>query len=108
MWFTQRVKIRFFFNFKFFFFFLNFFVWFFRRQVTISEAEEFAKENNLIFVECSAKTGFNIDKLFKLSSQVVMERIVNGEINFNDEVNFKFKKFVFGLFKIFRNNFVIC
>jgi len=55
--------------------------------VSVSEAEEFAKENNLIFLECSAKTGFNIDKLFKLSSHVIMEKIVNGEINIDDEVN---------------------
>ena len=54
----------------------------------MSEAEEFAKENNLVFLECSAKTGFNVDKLFKLSSQVVMEKIVNGEINVDDEVSF--------------------
>ncbi len=52
----------------------------------MAEAEEFAKENNIIFLECSAKTGFNIDKLFKLSSQVIMEKIINAEINLDDEV----------------------
>lgn len=57
----------------------------------VDEAEEFAKENKLIFLECSAKTGFNIDKLFKLSSQVIMERIINGEIDLEDNViNFLF------------------
>jgi hypothetical protein len=54
------------------------------------EAEEFAKENKLIFLECSAKTGFNIDKLFKFSSQVIKEKIINGEINLDDEVVISF------------------
>ena len=35
-----------------------------RRQVSFEEGERFAKENNLIFMETSAKTAFNVEEAF--------------------------------------------
>ena len=35
-----------------------------RRQVSTEEGERFAKENNLIFMETSAKTAFNVEEAF--------------------------------------------
>lgn len=32
-----------------------------RRQVTTEEGEELAKENNVIFIETSAKTSYNVE-----------------------------------------------
>jgi GTPase SAR1 family protein len=34
-----------------------------RRQVSTEEGERFAKENNLIFLETSAKTAFNVEEV---------------------------------------------
>jgi Ras-related protein Rab-2A len=34
-----------------------------RRQVSTEEGERFAKENNLIFMETSAKTAFNVEEV---------------------------------------------
>jgi len=34
------------------------------RQVTYEEGAEFANQNGLLFVECSAKTGYNVDSVF--------------------------------------------
>ena len=35
-----------------------------RRQVSTEEGERFAKDNNLIFMETSAKTAFNVEEVF--------------------------------------------
>ena len=35
-----------------------------KREITFEEGEKFAKENGLMFCECSAKTGENIDFIF--------------------------------------------
>jgi Ras-related protein Rab-2A len=37
-----------------------------RRQVSTEEGERFAKDNNLIFMETSAKTAFNVEEVFNL------------------------------------------
>lgn len=34
-----------------------------RRQVSTEEGERFAKDNNLIFMETSAKTAFNVEEV---------------------------------------------
>ena len=39
-----------------------------RRQVSTEEGERFAKENNLIFLETSAKTAFNVEEVSILKS----------------------------------------
>ena len=36
-----------------------------QRQVTFEEASKFAEENGLIFIETSAKAGFNVKALFR-------------------------------------------
>lgn len=69
------------------------------------EADELARENNMIFYECSAKTGFNIDKLFTLSATDILNKITNKEINLGDQVKyikyFFFKKILKEFFLIF-------
>lgn len=36
-----------------------------RRRVTIEEGQQKASEEDVLFIECSAKTGYNIKALFK-------------------------------------------
>jgi Ras-related protein Rab-2A len=55
------------------------------RQVSFQEASEFAKVHELFFLEVSAKTGFNVDKLFDLSAGKVLEKIESGEMDLKDE-----------------------
>ena len=42
-----------------------------KREITFEEGEKFAKENRLMFCECSIKTGENIDFIFnKLANEI--------------------------------------
>ena len=43
------------------------------RQVTIAEAEKFCQENKLSFIEASAKTGENINKIFEVITSSLFE-----------------------------------
>jgi Ras-related protein Rab-2A len=56
-----------------------------KRVVTTEEGEEFAKSNNMLFMETSAKTGFNIDNLFYTTSKAVLDKINAGEFELSDE-----------------------
>lgn len=38
-----------------------------RRQVSTEEGERFAKENDLIFMETSAKTAFNVEEVLEMN-----------------------------------------
>ena len=55
------------------------------RQVSTAEAADFAKTNDLFFMEVSAKTGANVDKLFDLSAAKVLEKIEAGDMDLRDE-----------------------
>jgi GTPase SAR1 family protein len=57
-----------------------------KRQVTTEEAQEFATENGIFFMETSAVTGFNIDNLFLYVAKELMENIENGSLELKDDV----------------------
>lgn len=44
-----------------------------KRQVTVAEAEKFCEENKLGFIEASAKTGENINKIFEIITSSLFE-----------------------------------
>lgn len=44
-----------------------------RREVTYEEGEKFAQENNLMFLETSAKTALNVPETFNLSAQAIID-----------------------------------
>jgi len=46
-----------------------------RREVTYEEGIQFAEENNLLFLETSAKTGRNVKKIFKSVAENVLSMI---------------------------------
>ena len=71
------------------------------------ECEKFADKNDLIFLEVSAKSGFNIDKLFNVSSDLILKQINENKIDFDDKVNTRYSFFFYFKYSIkklvFRN-----
>lgn len=68
-----------------------------RRKVTVDEAIGFANENNMEFLECSAKSNEGIenlyDKIGKLASSISQAEITETqELKSNDVVNIEDKK----------------
>ncbi|KAK7030422.1 hypothetical protein VNI00_014166 [Paramarasmius palmivorus] len=49
-----------------------------RRQVSTEEAELFAKEEGLLFVESSAKSGQNVEKAFEEAARNILDKIHRG------------------------------
>jgi Ras-related protein Rab-4B len=52
-----------------------------KREVSYQEGLQFAKENDLIFVECSAANGENVDESFLKCSRAILQSIEIGDIN---------------------------
>ena len=48
------------------------------REVTYEEAERWAKEEGLLFVEASAKSGLNVEEAFVDASRSILEKIKKG------------------------------
>ncbi len=46
-----------------------------RREITFGEGENFAKDNNLIFLETSAKYFSNVDEVFSISAREILKKI---------------------------------
>jgi len=56
-----------------------------QRDVTYEEASQFAKENNLIFLETSAKTGENVEDAFLRTAQLILQSVEEGNVELNSE-----------------------
>lgn len=59
------------------------------RQVNKEVAKNFAKENNLLFLETSAKSGTNIEKIFQILSEKILAKIETGLIDPESELGIK-------------------
>ena len=57
-----------------------------RREVSFEEGQSFAKKNNLLFFETSAKTAQNVEKAFMTTTQIILENIEKGEYDLSNEV----------------------
>mmetsp|Transcript_39676 Transcript_39676/g.35417 ORF Transcript_39676/g.35417 Transcript_39676/m.35417 type:complete len:105 (+) Transcript_39676:418-732(+) len=55
------------------------------RAVTYEEGERFAKENDLIFLETSAKTAYNVEEAFLKTAQLIYGKIESKEIDIDNE-----------------------
>lgn len=53
------------------------------RDVTRDEAEEFAREHGLTFLETSAKNGDNVEEAFLQTAQAIYQKIQEGGIDLN-------------------------
>ncbi len=60
-----------------------------QRQVDPNKAKQFAKENNLLFLETSAKNGANIEKIFQILSEQILAKIDAKVINPETELGIK-------------------
>jgi GTPase SAR1 family protein len=56
------------------------------RQVSREEAEKFAKENDLFFLETSAKSADNVEQAFEKTAEAIQQKISDGVIDMNSEV----------------------
>jgi Ras-related protein Rab-2A len=53
-----------------------------KRVIQKEEAEHFARENGLMYVEASAKTALSVDDAFLETAKVIWEKINSGSITF--------------------------
>lgn len=51
------------------------------REIDFLEASTFAQENELIFLETSAKTGENVEEAFLKCSKTILAKIETGEVD---------------------------
>ncbi|KAM3130263.1 GTP-binding protein yptc4 [Paramecium bursaria] len=56
-----------------------------KRQVSEQEGREFAQNNDLLFIETSAKTGLNVEEIFQQSAQIIYDKIQDGRIDINND-----------------------
>jgi len=54
-----------------------------QREVSYEEATRFAEDHQLLFLECSAKTGANVEEAFVRSARLIYENIMNGVLDPN-------------------------
>lgn len=52
-----------------------------QREVSFEEGEQFAKENQMLFLESSAKSSENVRRIFGESAELVMKKIESREID---------------------------
>ena len=55
------------------------------REVTYDEGAQFAKSNNMIFLETSAKTGDNIEEIFDKSVRKIDQNIIDNKYDLENE-----------------------
>lgn len=54
-----------------------------QRDVTFDEAKQFALDNDLTFIEASAKTGFNVEEAFSETARKIFQNIQDGSLDLN-------------------------
>jgi len=55
------------------------------RAVSVEEAQAFADQHSLIYVETSAKSGNNVDAAFINTAKEIMQKIENAEYDLSNE-----------------------
>lgn len=60
-----------------------------KRQVTREEAERFAKENDLFYLETSAKAANNVEEAFVKTTEDIYNKIKAGVFDVSNQVSFE-------------------
>lgn len=55
-----------------------------QRQVSAEEARKFAEENEMPFIETSAKSGENVEEAFRIVGQEIYDRVQLGEYSIHE------------------------
>lgn len=55
------------------------------KVVSTADGEAFARANNLLFLEASAKTGFNVDNVFVMTAREIINRIKSGQMQLGEK-----------------------
>ncbi|QRV74920.1 GTP-binding protein YPTC4 [Ceratobasidium sp. AG-Ba] len=63
-----------------------------KRDVSRAEGEQFAKEEGLLFIEASAKTGENVDRAFEEATRDILSKIKRGVFDDNKSPGVKSTK----------------
>ncbi len=53
--------------------------------MSFDEGQAVARKNGLLFMECSAKVGQNVDPIFHLLAETILGKVQRGELNAKDE-----------------------
>ena len=56
-----------------------------KRVVSYDEGLDFATKNEILFLECSAKSSYNVDNIFIKSSELIIKKIDQGVIDGQNE-----------------------
>lgn len=56
-----------------------------QRKVFRLEAEEYARQNKMIYVESSAKTGEGVEEIFEKSAETVLQKVLGGLLDVNND-----------------------
>jgi GTPase SAR1 family protein len=57
----------------------------FSRKVSYEEGAKFAKDNDLVFMEVSAKTAYQVEDSFKKNAELLLNKIEKGTINVKND-----------------------
>lgn len=55
------------------------------KVVSTADGEAFARENGLMFLEASAKTGQNVDNVFIMTAREIVKRIKSGNMELGEK-----------------------
>ena len=55
------------------------------RKVTFEEGMKFAKDNDLIFMEVSAKTAYQVEEAFKRNAELLLDKVEKGVIDLKND-----------------------
>ena len=58
-----------------------------KRQISFLEASRFAQEHNLLFLECSALSGENVDEAFLKLARTILQKVDDGCLNASQNLN---------------------
>jgi len=60
-----------------------------KREVSYEEGKKFADDHNILFIEASAKTAFNVEEAFIKTSKIIYDKYKKGEVKLDNGESIK-------------------